>query len=162
MCVVIDSCSISRVFDQSNKEHHDFVPILKWISAPSKGNKGRMVYGGSTYQQELEGAGHEYVRMVNELSRAGRVVKLDDAEVDRIERALKKQVNDQRCDDQHLIAIVIVSRCAIVCTNDTRAFPYLKRNDLYRPHGLTRPRIYRRKTNRDLCSPSNIIGRCRD
>lgn len=156
MCVLIDICCIPRVFDQGNKEHDDFAPILEWITPP---NRGSMVYGGSTYRKELERAG-KYIKIINALKTGGRVVKLNDKEVDDIEREVRRKINDRYCDDPHLIAIVIASKCAVVCTCDDRALPYLKQSDLYQPHGSKRPKIYKRKKHCTLCRDENIVGRC--
>lgn len=157
MCVIIDICCLSRVFDKTNKEHADFAPILKWLTPPGKGN---MIYGGSTYQREL-GESARYIRFINQLRTAGRAIKLIDADVDRIQTAVQKKINDARCDDYHLIAMVIASRCCVVCTCDIRAIPYLTNTALYRDYHMKRPRIYMSKSNKALCSDRHIVGVCR-
>ena len=145
MYLVIDTCCLARVFDPKNAEHDDFEPVLEWIST---GN-GSMIYGGTKYKTELQGA-KRYLRLITLLEKKGRVRVLSDKAIDTIAADLKLAVPEKRFDDEHLVAIVIVSRCRIVCTNDLKAIPYIKRKDFYSKHKIHPPKIYSRKEHHSL------------
>jgi hypothetical protein len=152
MCLLIDSCCLSKVFNANNREHPNFIPVYKWV----RFGRGRMIYGGSKYLKELRGVAG-LTRLFTELEKQRRVEILPIGCVDVIADEIKEQVNDKHLNDEHLIAIVIVSRCRIICTDDRRAFPFIKRADLYRKYGLKRPRIYRRAKHEEMCCDKNIV-----
>jgi hypothetical protein len=153
MCLVIDPCSIPSVFNPQAQNHSDFRAILRWVTKSS----GRVVYGGSKYKRELSKM-TRYLGIINELARAGRVVELDGGDVDRVAASLKKKINDRRFNDEHLVAILIVSKCRVICSDDKQAYPYLKRSDLY--SGTHRPKIYRSGAHSSMCCAKNIAAIC--
>jgi len=153
VCLVIDTCCLVKVFDPKNKEHYNFVPVWEWIHL----GRGRMIYGGTKYLTELRQV-TRILGLIGELSRKGRVKVLSRSAVDTIAQEIKAQVSHSEFNDEHLVAIVIVSRCHVVCTDDRKAMPYLKRKELYKDHGMKRPKIYqRRKTHERLCCDENVI-----
>lgn len=153
MCLVIDACCLVKVFDPTNREHDRFVPVWEWIN----NGPGRMIYGGTKYLKELRQI-TRVLRLVAELSRKGRVKILAEASVDTLADEVKQQVNDSGFNDEHLVAIVIVSRCHVICTDDRQAMPYLKRSDLYARHNLERPRIYTKQSHKHLCCAANLVA----
>jgi hypothetical protein len=134
--IVIDINTLSAVFDASNHLHAEFEPVLAWIL----GGKGKMVYGGKRYRQELARVG-KLRRLLVELQTASKIVPLDDREVDRTEAHVKAKVSYKTFDDAYIIAIVIVGRCPFVCTNDKRSHRFITMKTLY-PKGFCRPKIY--------------------
>jgi len=98
MCLVIDTCCLSAVFDGKNKKHASFVPVLKWING-----KGRMIYGGTKYNDEL-GKAAKYLPYVAELSRKRQTVQIPNATVDPIAIALKLKFPEAAFDDEHIVA----------------------------------------------------------
>jgi predicted nucleic acid-binding protein len=154
MCLIIDSCAFSPVFNARDKLHSQFAPVFEWVIR----GKGKIVYGGSTYKEELKNA-KRYLALFVELKRSAKVVEVDDDVVDRLQAGLKKRVNQRKFNDPHLVAIVIASRCRLIATNDHQAIPFLTRNDLY-PRGLSRPRIYTRPRNKNLLRDSNMVDIC--
>ena len=118
MCLVIDPSSLPSVFNPKSQRHSDFAPVLRWVTKSS----GRIIYGGSKYLTEL-GRMTRYVRIINELARAGKVIKLDSNKVDKLAAELKVRIPDLQFNDEHIVAIVIVSRCKIVCSDDKKAYP---------------------------------------
>jgi hypothetical protein len=152
MCLVIDACCLAKVFDGNNHEHSDFVPVLNWITI----GKGRMIYGGTKYKTELAQASR-FLRMVVNLERAGKTIRVPDDAVDEIASALKAKVTDPEFDDEHLVALVIVSRCLVVCTIDHIAMRYLKRKDMYSGYSVKKPRIYSSQRNANLCCEKHLI-----
>jgi hypothetical protein len=159
MCLVIDACCLSAVFDAGNKRHTRFAPVLDWIT----NRRGRMIYGGTKYNAELSKAG-KFLALVTELSRQRRTIRIPDTTVDPIAATLKAKVGDPEFDDEHLAALVVASRCRVVCTDDNVAISYLKRADLFSDYaGLGRPSIYRgHRKHTKLCCDSNVVQICRE
>jgi hypothetical protein len=62
---------------------------------------------------------------------------------------------------EHLVAIVIVSRCCVVCTDDEMAIAYLRNPKVFRRYKVKRPKIYRHKTHVGLCCDANVAPVCR-
>lgn len=77
-----------------------------------------------------------------------KVERLDDDEVDEQERRVKELCNDKKFNDPHLVAIVCVSRCRLICTDEQEAVPFLKMKKLY-SDGVKVPNIY---SSDDPCS----------
>lgn len=159
MCVIVDTCCLSLVFNSSTKYHSKFRPVLNWVVA----GKGRMIYGGTKYNRELRESGR-ILNVVTELSRARKTIKLSNEEVDPISEALKRKFPEDEFDDEHIVALVVASRCCVVCTDDNRAISYLKRTDVFSDYqDVARPKIFRgHKTHGKLCCDDNIVGICRD
>src|SRR2546426_1136744 len=101
MCVVIDICCVAKVFDPRNQHHQDYAPVFNWVT---HGN-GKMIYGGTKYGNELRRTSR-YFRLITELRRGGRAVKVRDDRADTIAADLKAIVNDPHFDDEHIAALV--------------------------------------------------------
>jgi predicted nucleic acid-binding protein len=153
MCIIIDTCTFHAVFDTENKNHSKYKPVLDWIV----NRRGKIITGGTKYRKEM--SGRNYLRILTEFDRQKRLVKLTDSVVDREEARLKSKVKHKDFDDAHLIAMVIVSKCRVVCTDDDRAIPFLTRPDLY-PKRFRRPKIYKTQRNSVLCCQDNIVDVC--
>ena len=78
MCLVIDMNTIPAVFNPGHDNHDKYKPVLDWII----NGKGKMVCGGTKYWDELRLIG-KYIKFFNQLNKAGKVVKIDDAAVDK-------------------------------------------------------------------------------
>jgi hypothetical protein len=115
-----------------------------------------MIYGGTKYLTEL-GRVKTVLRLVVELNRKGRVTIYPKGRIDALAKQLKREVNQRAFNDEHLVAIVIVSECRVVCTDDKKAMPYLKCTKLYAAHGVKHPKIYNRRSHKDLCCDENLI-----
>lgn len=150
MCIVIDACTFSKVFASDDS---DFSPVKKWLSS----GKGKMVLGGTKYAAELSKL-HKYVRIVSELSRKGRVVTLKSSDVDAVEKRVKDIEPSVDFDDPHIVAIVVVSGCKVVCTLDSRSDRFLRDRRFY--EASRRPSIYRAASHAHLLRDSNIVGAC--
>lgn len=155
MGVVIDTNCLAKVLDPRNEDHPRFAPIWEWIYV----GRGRMIYGGTKYIQELSRMSR-FLRLVAELSRNGRVIILPKASVDEICKELKSKITDAAFNDEHLVAIVITSGCRIVCTDDLKAIPYLKNVDLYAEYGRQRPKIYSKPAHSAMCCDKNLPAMC--
>ena len=157
MCLVIDANCFALVFEPSTKNHDKFVPVLKWITE----GRGRMIYGGTKYNTEL-GKATRILGIVKELSTQRRTVQLLSSTVDPIAEALKVKFPEPAFNDEHIAALVIVSRCCVVCTNDNVAVSYLKRLEVFSDYpGVERPKIYKgHKSHKDLCCDHHIVAVC--
>lgn len=136
-------------------DHKHFHPVLAWLVE----GKGKLVYGGTQYRDELRRS-PRYLRLFVQFKKAGKIVEIEDAQVDAMQQNLEAYVSNPDFDDAHLIGIVTVSGCLLICTNDKRAIPYLKRTDLY-PRGTTRPKIYSSHRNKRLLTDAHIAEVCK-
>jgi predicted nucleic acid-binding protein len=154
MCLIIDACTISSVFDPSNKDHTEFSPVFNWIA----NENGVMIYGGKKYKDELK-AMKKYLKIINELKRRGRVIELNESAIDAIQKEVESIEEDGDFDDPHLIAIIIYSGCKVICTLDKRAHPFLKKRGLYLKKAR-RPHIYSGQRHKFMLDDRNIIKIC--
>jgi len=157
MCLVIDCCTLASVFDESNTQHKEFAPVRHWLF---KG-KGKLIYGGTHYVEELERA-PRYLGIFVELGRSKKAIKINTSVVDGLESEIKNQVKTKKFNDPHLIAIMRASGCRTVCTADEKAMPFLKSQALYGV-GSKRAKIYSREKNkkllRDTCDDECPVDR---
>jgi hypothetical protein len=151
MCLVVDTCSFPVVFHHKAER---FLPIQKWIF---KG-KGKLIYGGTTFAKEIRGK--RTADLLAQLKKAGKAVQLPMADVDAMEREIKAKEPAKDFNDPHLLAMIVVSKCCVVCTDEKKAVPYLKRRDLY-PEGAKLPKIYRNKKHADLCCDDHLVKVCK-
>lgn len=121
-----------------------------------------MIYGGTKYNTQLSRA-KRVLGIVSELSKKRRTIQIPAATVDPIAAALKEKFPESAFDDEHLVALLIASRCGVVCTNDNPAISYLKRPDLFSDYpGVQRPKIYRgHKSHIKLCCDRYVVEICR-
>lgn len=155
MCIVVDTCRFSAVFNPKDTSHPDFEPLHRWIW---KG-KGKVLCGGSGFRKELKTAS-KYLGIFLELRKINKLVEIDDELVDKEAERLKKLIPTAAFDDPHILALIFVSRCKLLCTNDGRMFPFL-RNKAYYPKNVSIPKLYRKKSHRSLLIERNIVACCR-
>ncbi len=84
MYIVIDSNTLSKVFNVKDKEHVQFAPVQAWIDD----RRGLAVFGGTKYKEELKDAGR--LRFLRLMKDDGRAVAIKDTAVDELEREVKK------------------------------------------------------------------------
>ena len=154
MCIVIDTNTIPSVLNPKISDHHEFRPILNWLDT----RKTKIVYGGTKYKEELEKM-PKYFQMLSEMRRAGKVHEAYDDDVDRVQEEINQTTDHKNFNDQAIVAIVIVSRCRLICSKDKKSFPFLTLKTLY-PRGFKRPKIYTGSRNVDLLYHHHIVGRC--
>lgn len=157
MCLVIDINTISTVFNPGLENHDKYKPVLDWII----NGKGKMVCGGSKYWDEFRLIG-KYIKYFNQLNKAGKVVKVNDEDVDHKMNELMTLCNDADFDDPHIVAILIVSGCKVICSEDARSYPYIKRREWY-PKGAAIPKIYKSSSLNNapsILSDENLAGIC--
>lgn len=146
MCLIVDTNCFGCFFDKSNQSYSEFTPARNWVLNLNK--EGKLIYGGTKYLKEMEKAG-KYMRLILELHKIGKVIRLDNSMVDREENRVKSIEPNPDFDDPHLVAMTIVGRCQIICTQDKRAAKFLKKKELY-PKGVKRPKLYTGKNCKNL------------
>ncbi|MDQ7959563.1 hypothetical protein [Flavobacterium lindanitolerans] len=151
MCIIIDTNTLALVFDKTTTGHDEFKPVFDWIF----NDKGKVVYGGTKYKYELK----KYLSFFNELRRANKAVYIDDEKVDGAELTASKMIEDKDFDDQHIVGLLIVSKCKLICSHDKRAYPFFK-HDLFFTPANKKPKIYSGKRNHDLLADRNIAEIC--
>ena len=144
MCIVVDINTLAPVFNEACDRHPDFAHVKNWIDE----GHGFLVFGGTKFKEEL-GKAYRYLRLIRLMKESGQAVAIQDDVVDAEEKRVKALTDGTTCDDQHIIGLLSASRCPLVCSEDERAYPYLRDRTLY-PDGMTRVRIYSSRRNRSL------------
>ena len=139
MCAIVDTCSIGSVFNRKAQFHNEYAPLLSWIESA----QGRIVFGGKKYLREIKDM-EFFKRLLQDYARQGKLVRLDDAAVDKYASQAKAKIRTARFNDEHIVAMVAVSGCRVVCTDDDEAIPY-----------------YNRKVHKHLCGDDNVAPICR-
>ena len=135
MALIIDTCVLHKLFPPSASRSKSYQKIHSWLES----DKARVVKGGSKYNQELQLAS-KYLDFFLELDKRRRLIKLDNSEVDNLAATILSSETDPDLDDEHLIAMSIISRAFGVCTSDERAEKFIKKSKYY-PSGVSRPKI---------------------
>ena len=159
MCLVVDANSFGHVFNPKDKKHSAFEPVLRWLF---HGYGGGLIYGGEKYSREVDFTSPTYRPLLVELERKGRMFEMCGTCVDHVAAQLKEAVRDDPdFDDEHILALVIVSKCCVVCTEEVRALKFLKRSNLY-PKGTNPPKIYQSLRNAAILrNADNVAEVCR-
>lgn len=142
--VIVDTNSWGAVFDCCSPKHPEFASVRLYILA----TKASMAWGGSRYIEELRKAA-KYLGIHSELTKGGRAIRFRDEDVDAASGEAKSKCQHRDFDDAHLIGLQVVSRAAIIVSHDKRAYPFLKRKNLY-PKNHERPKIYCKKQHSKL------------
>lgn len=151
MCLVIDANVFRLVFGKDKR----FDPIREWING-----RGRMIYGGTKYNKELKKWG--MLPLIKELETGRKTVHIPNGTVDAIAASLKEKFPEAAFDDEHIVALVIASRCRVVCTDDRTAMAYLRRPDVFTDYAVPRPNIFRgHRSHLRMCCDQNIVPACR-
>jgi hypothetical protein len=166
MCIVIDSDVFSPLVNPQASNHQEFQPVLKWIVS----GKGKVVYGGTTYGNEV--SRHQNFRgFLVQMERKGKTVNVNCAQVDSVEEALSQAIQGPEFNDHHIVAIVVVSGCKLVCSNDTGLYALISKCYSRGVRGLLKrlsphsgriwcPKIYKGCGQRALLCDRNIAKCC--
>lgn len=144
MPIIIDTNCFANVFSRSSARHQEFKPVLDWIVE----GKGLIAYGGSTYLKELKGAAR-YLTILRYFKEQQKVLVGDSAKINEIEKQNKLIFPEEDFDDPHIAAIANVTKCMLICSEDTRSIKYVKDRKLY-PAGCSIPVYYTGKNNSNL------------
>jgi len=153
MCIIIDTNTLASVFDQTSANHANFKPVFDWITS----GKGKVVFGGTRYLNEIK----KYAGIFNELKKKKKAIKVNDNDVDSMEVEVSRKIVHADFDDQHLVALLIISRSKLICSLDERAYKYFKHEKFFN-RANKRPKIFRgSQKNRTLLIDSNIADICK-
>ena len=152
MCIVIDSNALPPVFNEKCDNHYDFAPVLAWII---KG-KGHLVFGGTRYKKELNRMGR-YRKIIIELKKKRKACEICTMLVDKKENELIKITCGENFNDHHIIAILCVSGCILVCSLDSSSDKYIKDSRFYL-NKRRKPKIYRSEKNKSLLCDKNVLN----
>lgn len=156
MCIVIDTNTWASVLDTASADHLAFKPVHDWIFG--EGGKGKIIYGGSTYINETP---PKYRKLLKYFTDMGKAKGVSSDAVDFHETALKQKIQHPDFDDPHIVAIIIVSKCKLICTNEKRAIPFFKdKKGVLYPKRFHKPKIYHAALNRDLLIDKNMAAIC--
>ena len=166
MCIVIDANIFSSIAYEGASAHSELKPLLKWISF----GRGKVVYGGTKYGEEI--AKHsKFGQWLKELEKKRKVVHIDDTRIDSTMDYLMNNVSGPDYDDHHILAIVFVSGCKLVCSSDKGLHslvhvcyePRLKtliKRDCPCAGNPSRPKIYQNSDHKDLLCDENVASCC--
>ena len=140
--LILDTCIINSIFDESCAMHNEFKPVKVFIQ---KG--GKIIFGGSTYYEEIKKT--KLIHLLTQFDKSRQLVRLSDGEVNKMEDELKNIVSDSCCDDFHIFAMYNKSNCEVICTSDDRMIRCVKK---YKRELILRklPRFYTKGKNKNL------------
>jgi hypothetical protein len=150
MAVIIDANCIANVFSKKSAKHADFKPVLNWILL----GKGLMIFGGSQYKRELAKTS-KYLPIVRLLKEVGKAIEGSTIDIDKYQTIVENIRDDMDFDDPHLAAIVVVTKCRIICTEDCRSIPFVQDGKYY-PKGFKTPVYYTSIKNKDLLTDKYV------
>ncbi|SHK99958.1 hypothetical protein [Fibrobacter sp. UWB12] len=137
MCVVIDANVISSFFKSGNEKHEKLVPLLKWVVL----GRAKIVLGGKLYTEEIVEKQDSLISFIKELNNFNKIHFFSNEDVSNVESQIKKIEKDTDFDDPHIIALLIVSRATVLCSDDSRMFKYVHKIKEYNKLART-PKIY--------------------
>lgn len=152
MCLVIDTNTLSSVFDKTAVNHSEFKPVYDWVI----NGKGKVVFGGSKYKKELR---ENYIKLFVLLRSQNKAVSIDDHVVDELTKVIEKKIVHKDFDDQHIVSLLIASKCRLICSSDKRAYPYFRHSLFFSP-AKNKPRIYSSKATAHLLCDRFIADVC--
>lgn len=153
MCIVVDTNTLASVFKRDSVNHLEFKPVLDWV----QNGKGKFVFGGTKYLEEL---GESYRKLFILYRSVGKAVFISNDDVDSQTVWAANQITDPDFDDQHLIGLLRVSGCRLVCSLDSRAYPFFRHSTFFSPSSR-KPKIYSSRGNEDLLTDTNIADCCK-
>lgn len=155
MCIIVDSCVLPSVFRSSEKNHKNFKAVCDWIVT----GDGTLVFGGTKFKKEITEHHLWFLKFLRLLKEQGKAFEADEKKVDARQKIVEKLENNPDFDDQHLVALIGVTGCKLICTVDKRAFKFLQDSSLY-PKKIKPPLIYQNeKSHATLLCKANI-GKC--
>lgn len=155
MCVVADPPTLVPMFKSSDPDHSAFSAVKDWVT----NGPGKFVMGGAKYRAELN-AVRSVIPFLTELEKRGKIVRRSDVEVDAEELVVKTIEPTKDFDDPHLVALVRLTGCKLICIRDPRSHRFLRATQLYRST-KERPRLYTRAKNAGLLCNNNLAPCCK-
>jgi hypothetical protein len=137
MCMLVDANLIPIVFKSSNYLHNKYKPIINWLLY----GKGKLVFGGYYFEKEIKESLIGFMPLIKELTRLNKTHYFSNEDVDVLTKEIKNRIKDTDFNDPHLVALLIISKATVFCSNDKKSFKFIKEKSLY-PKGQNMPRIF--------------------
>jgi predicted nucleic acid-binding protein len=153
MCIIIDTNVLASVFKTSSADHASFKPVRDWVID----GKGKIVFGGTQYIEEIK---QNYLSFFLQLKKAGKAVLISKELVDAEQLVVEGMIVHPDFDDPHLVGLLRISKCKLICSLDSRAYPFFRHSQFFAP-AANRPKIYSSPSNVDLLCDRNIAELCR-
>ncbi len=156
MCMVIDANSIPYVFSKDNQNHNDFQPVLHWLIY----DKAKICLGGKLFTKEIVEKQNNYVSLLMELKKFNKIHFINNDLVNAKENEIRKKEKSPDFDDPHIIALLILGKVKILCSNDARLFKFVRKIKEY-DDGADVPKIYTSKyhePHKELLCDENICS----
>lgn len=150
MAIIIDANCVANVFSRRSDKHKDFKPVLNWILL----GKGLMIYGGTQYKRELAKTA-KYLPIIRLLKDVGKAIEGCTKDIDDYQKKVEDLRENTDFDDPHLPAIVVITKCRIICSEDTRSIPFVQDGKYY-PNGFKTPVYYTSKKNKNLLNDKYV------
>jgi hypothetical protein len=154
MCIIIDINALAPVFKNANSQHNEFYPVYNWIY----NGKGKIIFGGTKYISELSRT--KYLNLFVQFKNACKAISVNSLTVDNETDRVSELITDKKFNDQHLVGLLIVSRCLLICTLDKGFYPFLKDKRIFPPL-YKKPKIYSGRRNIKLLIDDNIAEICK-
>lgn len=152
MCIIIDTNTLPSVFDKRSLNHHEFEPVYNWIWE----GKGQIVFGGTKYIKEIG----KFMAIFSELKKANKAIYINNDKVDKKEKIVSDLIQHKDFDDQHLVGLLLESKCKLICSLDERAYPYFTSSVFFSP-ASKKPKIYNSKKIKKILNDHNIAQICK-
>jgi hypothetical protein len=154
MCVIVDADCLHHLIRGTEIGR----PVLRWLVGRSR--KAGLIVGGKLYE-ELRRSGFDnpknasFRETLRVLSEAGRLHRFIGPEVEKKAKELEVS-NLCKSNDQHVVALTIISRCTVVFSHDASLAKDLKNRAII-GHRVS---VYKTEAHRALlrtchCSPPN-------
>lgn len=150
MPIIIDTNCLANVFSAKSSNHDEFKPVLEWIIL----GKGMMVYGGTKYTEELRKT-PKFNAIIRFLKDVGKVHVGDNLKIDNYQKEIESKGISLSFDDPHLPAIVIDTKCKIICSKDSKSIRFVTDPKHY-PSGVAKPVYYTSSKNSKLLNDSYV------
>jgi hypothetical protein len=155
--MLIDANLIAVIFNKNNERHSVYKSVLKWFVM---GRAKIVIGGGRFYRNEIKERLVSYVPLLTELSRLNKTHHFPDKDVDELTGKYKKMEARPDFDDPHIVALLCISKAKIFCSEDERAFQFIKDKKFY-PKGQETPKILSLKNHEaslELLNEENICS----
>jgi hypothetical protein len=155
--MLIDANLITVIFNKNNERHTIYKPVLEWFVM---GRAKIIIGGGRYYRTEIKNRLKSYMPILTELSRLNKTHWFPDKTVDELTIRIENMESNSDFDDPHIVALLCVSKAKIFCSEDERAFQFIK-DKRYYPRGQEIPKILSLKTHEkslDLLRDENICS----
>jgi hypothetical protein len=155
MCIIADPPTFIAIFKSTDLDHAKFAAVRDWVDKGA----GKFVMGGAKYKMELL-AVKSVLPLLTELERKGKIIRHDSEKVDADVVVVKTIEPTTDFDDPHLVALVRLTGCRLICLRDPRAHRFLRDIKFYQSSS-NRPSLYTQKTHSKLLCAKNLAPCCK-